>query len=206
MQCPAEVTTPGASCRVATPLDVFPGCSSGVNRDVCKHLHAARQAIAEGVRILQRNEDVVVERIGSNAVRIRSGGHVLDPLVRVGIDHAEHGGRRGRCRIGEEVAGARVVVTVARVVPGFILPTDLGDVLQDLSRAPVDDVGVRSESGWRRKARIAADKDVLSWSLRHPGGLAMIDAVEHLCDSARDRIHDSDCTVIGLGANLHDAD
>src|SRR5437660_1717881 len=66
----------------------------------------------------QRHEDLVVDWIRSDRVRVRTGRHVLDPPIRDRVDDSEH-------RAARIVACRDVVMLVAGVVPDLVRPAYL---------------------------------------------------------------------------------
>src|SRR5271154_650882 len=69
---------------------------------------------------LKRHESMVIGGIDRDTVRIGSGRHVVQPLVRAGIDYAHHRGRK-------HIARCEIVSVVTRVVPGFVHASNLRD-------------------------------------------------------------------------------
>src|SRR5438270_10134647 len=76
----------------------------------------------------QRHEDLVVDRIRSDRVRVRTGRYVLDPPIRHRVDDPEH-------RAARIVACRDVVMLVAWVVPDLVRPAYLGDRRDDVTAA-----------------------------------------------------------------------
>src|SRR6266566_3765806 len=74
----------------------------------------------------QRHEDLIVDRIRRDRVRIRSSWHVLDPAVGFGVDDSEH-------RAAWIVACRHVVVLIAGVVPDLVRSAYLGDGRNDVT-------------------------------------------------------------------------
>src|SRR5438552_17778801 len=68
----------------------------------------------------QWDEDLIVDRIRGDRVRVRTGRHVLDPGVGLGVDDSEH-------RAGRIVARRHVVVLIAGVVPDLVRSAYLSD-------------------------------------------------------------------------------
>src|SRR5208282_5135750 len=77
-------------------------------------LRAAKRAGLGG------HKDVVVAGIGRDAMRVRAGGKVYQPLAREGINHT-------RLRPGRIIPRGQVVTLVAGVVPDFVHAAGLRD-------------------------------------------------------------------------------
>src|SRR2546428_10891383 len=78
----------------------------------------------------QWDEDLVVDRIRGDRVRVWTGRHVLDPGVGHRVDDSEH-------RAARIVARRHVVVLVAGVVPDLVRSADLRDRRDDVTAARV---------------------------------------------------------------------
>ena len=101
------------------------GSLSGVDGDAS--VRALRGTDAAG---LHWDKDVIVEGIGGDAMRVAVGGHVLQPGVGLGVDHAHH-------RSSGHVPCRQVPPLIPGVEPGLIHAADGGDGSQNLARAAV---------------------------------------------------------------------
>src|SRR2546426_12357372 len=81
-------------------------------------------------RWAQRDEDLVVDRVRRDRVRVHPGRHILDPGVGPRVDDPEH-------RTGRVVAGGHVVVLVARVVPDLVRAADVADLRDHITGARI---------------------------------------------------------------------
>src|SRR5580704_1823147 len=86
----------------------------------------------------QRHKDVIVDRIGGDAVGVAVGGNVLQPLPLPSVDYAQH-------RAGEHVSRREVIFVIARVVPALVHAADEVDRGDDGAGGAVDDVCERGE-------------------------------------------------------------
>ena len=86
----------------------------------------------------QRHEDVIVDRIGGDAVRIAVRRYILQPLPSASVDHAEN-------RTGEHVSCGQIVPAVARIEPSLVDSSNEIDRGDDGACGAVDDVSERSE-------------------------------------------------------------
>ena len=70
--------------------------------------------------------------IDGDAMRIGIDLKVGQPKIRPGIDDAHHGK-------GKHIAGSKIVLIVARIVPNLVDAADIIDVGDSRERSPVDD-------------------------------------------------------------------
>src|SRR5262249_24621925 len=91
------------------------GSLSGVDGDA-----SVRALCGTDAAGLHRDKDVIVEGIGGDAMRVAVGGHVLQPGVGLGVDHAHH-------RSSGHVLCRQVPALLAGVEPRLVHAANGGD-------------------------------------------------------------------------------